>query len=404
MRTSNGRATRPPAVGRIAIVVDRYPCLSESFVRRELSYLASHGFVVAIVVCSPMASCDTWLEVGACGPVFRADGCRSGWRALRHLNDTRRLFPASPRGVWLGWRTATIAAAVLPRLAAWKPDWIHAHFMGVPAASATLLSGALGVPFSVSAHARDVFVPVARLDAICDRARFVAACSEHARAALVMALPLALKDRVVRVPHGVACAATLPERYRPADAPLRLLSVCRLVPKKGIDVVLRALARLTPEVRYRYRLVGGGPELPRLRALALELGVGGVEFAGPLTPAAVAAELADADLFVLGTRRAADGDRDGIPNAVLEAMAAGVPVVASDAGGISEAVRDRLTGWTPAADDPLALAAAIREAAVDPAGRRAIAIRAHALVRRHFSIDRNGELLARRLREELAQT
>jgi glycosyltransferase involved in cell wall biosynthesis len=215
-------------------------------------------------------------------------------------------------------------------------------------------------------------------------------------------LPSALIERVIHVPHDVACDPVLPERGIRAGPRIRLLSVCRLVPKKGIDVVLKALALLGSGACYQYRVIGDGSELPRLRALARSLGLHDVQFLGARPPDDVAVELAWADLFVLGTRTAVDGDRDGIPNAILEAMAAGVPVVAGNAGGVGEIIRDRETGWLTPANDETALADAIRVAVSDPSSRQRIASNAHAEVWQRFSRNRTTSLLTLRLTSELA--
>jgi glycosyltransferase involved in cell wall biosynthesis len=383
----------------VAFVLGQYPCLSESFVRRELAHLERRGVALAIVVCARASSCDLWLDDGLRAQVFRADRSaptpRPGFSAprdfVRRTVRASRLFSGTPRGLLRAARAASIARTIGPLLADWRPDCLHAHFLGMPAVVGCLLSDAIGVPLSLSAHARDVFVPAVRFGAVCGRARFVAACSKHAHAALAASLPADIAAHIVDVPHGVPCAPERPSRpWRGgSEGPVRLLSVCRLVPKKGIDVLLRALPLVGVDVPLHYRVVGDGPELPRLRTLARAAGPGAVEFVGAKSPSDVAAEFSAADLFVLAPRTAPDGDRDGIPNAVLEAMAAGLPVVVSDAGGVSEVVEDRVTGWMTPPDNPRALAAAIREAVFDDSLRRAITQRAHGEVRRRFSIDRN---------------
>jgi glycosyltransferase involved in cell wall biosynthesis len=397
--------------GRVAVMVDEYPCLSESFIRRELTCLTSLGFTLAVLTCSPASRPDASLLPESPLAVFRPQACarRGNWRharlgmeALRELPRALALFPEGLRGAASACRAAWTAAAIRPLLESWKPDWLHAHFLAMPAATASLLSQRVGVPLSISAHARDVFVPQVRFAKVCSRARFVSACSEHARASLTEQLPATLAERVLHLPHDVECGLTLKKRAAAAGAPLRILSVCRLVPKKGIDVVLRALALLRSESpsRYRYRVVGGGPELPRLMALACDLKLEGVEFVGPVPPDAVLREFSQADVFVLGTRVMPDGDRDGIPNAMLEAMAAGLPVIVSDAGGISEVIRHRSTGWLLPPNNPAAFADALREVASDQRMRRRIASSAYAEVRRRFS--RNGRSLALRLFREIA--
>jgi glycosyltransferase involved in cell wall biosynthesis len=395
------------ALGRVAVVVDNYPCLSESFVRRELARLKACGFTVAVVACGPARDGASLLREPR-EVVFRPNAAgRAAWlrRGMEALKDLRRavpLFPRRPRGLAAAGRAALITSALRPTLKRWKPDWLHAHFAGMPAAVACLLSERLDVPFSISVHARDIFVPVARLASLCARARFVTACSEYAQASLMGRLPPELAERVVHFPHDVPCGSTVPW-HDAHDDTLRILSVCRLVPKKGIDVVLRALALLRGEVRFRHRIVGDGPERGRLSALAVELGLDAVEFVGALRPEEVSAELARSDIFVLGVRTASDGDRDGIPNVVLEAMAAGVPVIVSDGGAVSEVVGHRRTGWLTPPNDPRALAEAIREAASDGDLRRRIAANAHSEVRRRFSSERPSDPLAMRLIREITR-
>ena len=399
--------------GRVAVMVDKYPCLSESFIRRELTCLASLGFTLVVLTCSPASRSDRSLLPESPFTVFHPDAhARRGGRhhvrlvveLLRELPRALTLFPKGLRGAAAACRAASAAAAIRLALESWKPDWLHAHFLAMPAAAACLLSQRLNVPLSISAHARDIFVPQVNLTKVCSRARFVSTCSEHARTSLMEQLPPLLAERVEHFPHDVECGLTVRNRELVNGVPLRILSVCRLVPKKGIDVILRALALLRSEspCRYRYRIVGGGPELPRLMALACDLNLENVEFVGPVPPDVVQRELAQADVFVLGARRMPDGDRDGIPNAMLEAMAMGIPVIVSDAGGVSEVIRHRITGWLLPPNNPDAFADALREVASDHRVRRRVASSARAEVRRRFS--RNGRLLALRLISEMANS
>lgn len=396
--------------GRVAVVVERYPCLSESFVRRDLEGLERFGFELAVVACAGARDADAWFSSGPRAAVFRPQaGSRGALHGVRRIPDSlrfarraRELFPPGLRAAAPAMRAALTAARLLPDLRAWRPDWLHAHFLGLPAAVAALMARRLGIPLTLSAHARDIFVPTSRLDRICAEARWITACSEHARASLLGRLPPDRAGRVLHVPHDVACGPPAARAAAPQDGPLRLLSVSRLVPKKGLDVVLQALA-LLHDVPYRYRIAGAGPEQRRLRDLARELGLERVEFLGALEPAAVAEELARADLFVLGTRTAPDGDRDGIPNSMLEAIATGVPVVVTDGGAVAEVVRHRRSGWLTPPNDPRALAGALREAATDPELRREVAETAHAELWRRCSSDLRRGDLAIRIGEELGR-
>lgn len=389
------RALSPP---RVAVIVERYPSLSESFVRRDIERLLRDGFDVMVVACNRDGSDDAMLHAAG-PPLLRpqptAVRMRAGVRALP-------LYPRTLRGVLSAARAESIAGALQPALAVWKPHWLHAHFLAQPAVVGALLSDALHVPLSISAHARDIFQPSSHLPSLCERARFIATCSEQGHASLLGRIPATLAARVHHLPHAVECTQALAPRPRASDGVLRILSVCRLVPKKGIDVALRAVARIRPHVRIRYRIAGDGPELPRLRALVRSLALDElVELMGPVSPAGVDRELAAADVFLLGTRNTAHGDRDGIPNALLEAMAAGVPVVATDGGAVSEVVRDGDTGMLVPPNDPGAVAYAVLRLADDARLRHDLAERAHAEIRRRFAIGDEPSPLSRRLALEL---
>src|SRR5262249_2239863 len=146
--------------------------------------------------------------------------------------------------------------------------------------------------------------------------------------------------RVRLVYHGVDTARCVPEPRR-EGAPV-VLCVGRLVEKKGHAMLLRACALLRDRgIDFRVRLAGEGPEWARLHRVSHQLGLdGAVWFPGPPTGSATAAEYDRADLFAVACRELENGDRDGIPNVILEAMAHGLPVVCTDGGSVAEAVVD----------------------------------------------------------------
>jgi colanic acid/amylovoran biosynthesis glycosyltransferase len=153
-------------------------------------------------------------------------------------------------------------------------------------------------------------------------------------------------------------------RRAPADGAWHLVQACRFVGKKGLATTLRAFARIAPDFpAATLTLVGHGPERDRLRALAGELGIAGrVGFPGFLPPAGVRDVFHRSHLFLHPSESTADGNREGVPNSLLEAMATGLPVAATRHGGIPEAVDDGVSGWLVPERDPDALAAAIRRA------------------------------------------
>ena len=145
----------------------------------------------------------------------------------------------------------------------------------------------------------------------------------------------------------------------------RFVTVGRLVPKKGLDDVLRALAKLPYE--FRFDVYGEGPSRGELEALARELGLEGrVRFHGAVTQAELVPALREGGVYLCGSREIEDGNRDGIPNTVAEAMAVALPVVATRVSGIPELVEHGVTGLLVEARDPGAFAAALERLVGDP--------------------------------------
>lgn len=176
---------------------------------------------------------------------------------------------------------------------------------------------------------------------------------------------------------------------RGAREPLRLLQACRFIDKKGLDISLTAIRQLTDRgLAVKLTLAGEGPEEEALRSLAGELGIAErVEFVGFLSEDALRESFNTHDIFIHPSRTTAKGDREGIPNALLEAMAWGMPVVSTRHSGIPEAITDGETGLLIADADATLLADAIARLNGDPGFYDAISKNAAAMVRVRFSID-----------------
>jgi glycosyltransferase involved in cell wall biosynthesis len=247
---------------------------------------------------------------------------------------------------------------------------LHAHFAHGPAAIAYLTHLITGVPFSFTAHAKDLYTTPPEYIAERGRAAsFVVTCTEANRAFLATLLGRD-GDKIVLCRHGVDVDRFSAVVSRPVRG--RILSIGRLVPKKGFDVLLRALALLAQRgVSFECHVVGTGPLSGQMDALARSLGIGDrVTFLGARPQVALLEEYASAEVFALAPVITDNGDRDGIPNVLAEAMASGVAVVSTRISGIPELVEQGCTGMLVPPGDPAALADALERLLIDDSERK----------------------------------
>lgn len=242
---------------------------------------------------------------------------------------------------------------------------MYLHFAHKPATIGRFAALLTGVSYGLSAHAKDIWLtPPRELAAKVRDAEIVLTCTREGRDHLATAAGTATPVRLVH--HGVCTAHTHAAERDRNPVPV-VLAVGRLVPKKGYATLLHAAAGLRDRgTAFRLRIVGEGPEWSRLQRLVHALDLADhVAFLGPLTPAEVTAEMQGADVFALACERLADGDRDGIPNVILEAMAQGLPIVSTNLLGVAEAVVHGESGLLSEQGDVDALAANLERLITD---------------------------------------
>ncbi len=310
----------------IAIVVKRFPKLSETFILSELLALEALGWPVTIFTLAPPTDSVVHPDVAK----VRANVVQLDLRdPLRHLADQVR-----HRGI----------------------VHIHAHFAGEPAAIARKAARRAGVGYSISAHAKDIYLTdPALLRENLTSAKFVATCTSHNAQYLRKAAP---GVPVAKLYHGIDCNRLHPGNPTERTAVPLILSVGRLRTKKGLDVLIDACAQLRDRgLAFACEIVGYGPEEANLRRQIGRLGLQDrIAITGKLGHDAVLDRMRAASVFALPCRIDPDGDRDGIPNVILEAMAMGLPVVSTPVSGVPEIVTHGLTGWLVPPEDPAALA------------------------------------------------
>jgi colanic acid/amylovoran biosynthesis glycosyltransferase len=282
-------------------------------------------------------------------------------------------------------------------LAGTRPDLVHAHFGG----DGWLISRAaqqVGVPLIVTVHGHDVTrQPAAsgahglryrrNLRAVFDRAALVIAVSGFIRD---KAIECGADPEKVRVHHMGVPLPALPAVNAAAEKTWDVVFIGRFVEKKGAADLLTALAAMT--TRPKALFIGSGPLETDLRTRAAQLGVDAT-FTGSLPPAEVRSRLAAAKLLAAPSRTAADGDTEGLPTTVVEALAMGVPVVATRHSGIPEAVVDGENGLLGAEGDTRALAANLTTLLGDDVLRSRMAAAARAYAEANFDMTRQTSLL-----------
>ncbi len=274
---------------------------------------------------------------------------------------------------------------------------LHAHFAHSPTSVALFSSLLSGLPFSFTAHAKDIYTSDPRqLREKISLARFVITCTGYNREYLRHLAPGG-RTPVDCIYHGIDPRLFTPgDLVRPAaTGPPRLLTVARLTAKKGLPTVLAALCRLRDDgIDFEHVLIGDGELRDEILASIRRLGLGGhTRWLGTQPHEVVLEHYRRADVFLLGCRIAPNGDRDGIPNVLMEAMAMGVPVVATRVSAIPELVQHRRTGMLVPPEDPGAMARAVREVLEDAELRGDITRRARQRVIRDF----DNQVLIRRL-------
>jgi len=280
---------------------------------------------------------------------------------------------------------------------------LHAHFLHTPASVARYAALIMGLSWTVSAHAKDIWtVPAWEKRAKLAEADWVVTCTEAGRSHLASLAPR--RNKVALCYHGLDLERfpTAPPRSSGSNGgdpehPVVLLSVGRLVAKKGYEDLLAALAFLPPSLEWRFVHIGGGALKNMLLYQAARLGLSRkIEWRGALTQPDVLASYRQADLFVLASKLANDGDRDGLPNVLIEAQSQRLPCVATDVSGIPELIEKGVTGLLVRPNDPVGLSRAISELIRDPARRAAMGAAGERRVHSNFAMKSGIDALAMR--------
>ena len=390
----------------VAFVLKGYPRLSESFIAEEISALEERGLNVLIISLRRPTDPAThpvhqeiraevvylpeylYREPGRVARAWRGARQLPGYSAARlvWLKDLRR-DPTANRIRRFG------QALVLGHELAAQLTHLHAHFLHAPASVARYASVLTGIPWSCSAHAKDIWTTPEW-----EKRQKLAACAwltTCTRANAKHLRRLAPNPNKVRLNyHGLNLDRfPVPEEATPSsrdgrnpDEPVLILSVGRAVDKKGYEDLLHALSRLSPLCHWRFVHIGDGERLPALKRLSQELAIDQkISWLGALPQQEILPWYRKADVFALASRISANGDRDGLPNVLLEALSQRLAVLSTTISGIPELIGHGVHGLLVPERDIDGLYRGLDRLISDPDLRTRLGEAGRARVQRHFS-------------------
>lgn len=386
----------------IAVFVSRFPRLDETSILREMNELERQGQPIVLV---PLLrgrgkviheEAKPWLRRAQYMPLISFGIAAANIR--RAVTEPHRYFPLLARIVagtitnpsvllksLLLFPKSVRLADTLPRLGI---EHVHAQFATHPATMAYIVSSLSNISFSFTVHGPDIFVHRLLLRDKIRRAKFVRTVSTFNKAFLSGLYPPHAEQKIEVVHTGVNAAIYASDEPRPKHDKPKILSVAALNRTKGFSFLIDACARVkTRGLDLDVSIVGGGPNASRIQHAIHTAGLGdSIRMLGPKPQHEVARLVRECDIFVLPSVIAHDGQMDGLPIALIEAMAAGKPVVAAPISGIPELVRNRATGLLVDMTHPDRIAEALQQLITNPDLREQLGQAAQERVRRAFDI------------------
>ncbi len=371
----------------IAYVLGEYPSLTETFILREIRALLQRGISLCVFSLTKPDREDEALFPDDL-PRIEAFYGPGKW--------DRDLLGRAVKGIFS-------RKGSRPRVEAAVEDWLpvlrthpeithlHGHFANEPTLASKALSEASGLPFSFSGHAWDIYCSDAPIRELISAAAFVTTCTQANLDYLRSVCRPEDRDCIYLLRHGV----DLNQFYyleRPKSKPFRCLALGRLVPKKGFNLLIEAMADLKERhVHVQCDIAGEGPERETLEELLEERDVKDrVHFRGALPHPKAMERLCQSDALIVPSIITPEGDRDGLPNVILEAAAYGVPIIASDMPGIAEFVADSVSGLVFRSGDAINLAEKIEALSLDNGPiTQTIQRNARRIVQEEYDIQKN---------------
>ena len=367
---------------RLGMILKGYPRISESFISTEILLLEALGIPIEIYsLRQPRENFShEHIKQIKAPTTYLPEYVLPNWQTLLRSNTAlrkllgshyTRCLTGAVRRAWERKQPATIrhflqaGHLAATNLMQHSVVHLHAHFCHTPASVAFFASELTGLPFSFTAHAKDIYISEPeQLARKIKKARFVVTCTAYnARYLKDLAVSQGCRTPLHVIYHGIDLSFFSFAPTPVPGPPYRILSIGRLVAKKGYDTLLKSLKRLDlAGLDFRFTLIGSGEMQPQITGMIRDLNLEQrVSLLGSLPHKDVINHYRQAHCFALASKVAPNGDRDGIPNVLVEAMATGVPVVATKISAIPELVEDGATGVLVEPSDPDGMAAAIMD-------------------------------------------
>lgn len=399
-------------ITRVVYIVSLFPCWSETFIVREISALIANGVDVRIISLKPAS--ETMVQADAHALLARVHHPGSHWSGVLAAIHTWASAPIATSRCIAAivadmWRkpavlVKSLVALVrgmqhLPWLHEFRPQYIHAHWATYPSTVAWALGKIGGFRFGFTCHAHDIFGDQQLLARKIADADLAVTISQFNVGWLTENSSPIARDKL-RIVH---CGVDLGESGASdvAREPDWVIAVGRLVPIKGFATLIEAMGLLAKRsIRCRCSIVGEGPLRESLQTRIDALGIGDtVRLVGAKPQEEVRSMMARATLFALPCEVAPDGNRDGIPVALMEAMAFGCPVVSAPVSGVPELISDGVDGLLAETANPQALADSIRRLLDDSSLRDKLASAARRKVEIEFDASREARKLLAMMNE-----
>ncbi len=402
-------------LGKIAYVMSRFPHLPETFILREMEELIRQGWHVELYPLIRQQQkvihdeARPWVERARYSPflspkVLRAN-CKAallpGWQYYQLWQRVVMDNLMKPEVLFRSLALFPKAVFLSEQMIRDGIQHIHAHYATYPALVAWAIHQLSGISYSITVHAHDIFVTQVMLKTKLRDAAFIVAISEFNKRFLVERVDPLLEDKIRVIHCGIdpswyqfeETCGTQPER-------LEIINIGSLQPYKGQIYLLKACALLKQRgVPFRCRIIGAGPEQKRLERFILQHHLEGqVVLLGAQTQEYVAHTLPKAHCYVQPSVITLTGKMEGIPVAIMEALAAGLPVIATEISGIPELVIDHQTGFLVPPEDEIALADRLQYVFENLEQARAMAANGRQLVLEEYNLAKNVQELGANLK------